>query len=64
VNVTADRDVCIAAGQCVVTAPGVFDQGEEDGLVVLLHEDPPAELAADVRLAMSLCPSRAITVRD
>ena len=63
-KVTVDRDVCIAAGQCVVTAAAVFDQREEDGLVVLLQEDPPAELAADVRLAMSLCPSRAITVRE
>ncbi|MFA1546284.1 ferredoxin [Actinomadura chokoriensis] len=63
-RVTVDRDVCIAAGQCVITAAGVFDQGEDDGLVVLLQPSPPAELAADVRLAMSLCPSRAITVRE
>lgn len=63
-EVTVDRDVCIAAGQCAMTAAEVFDQREEDGLVVLLQENPPAELAADVRLAMSLCPSRAITVRE
>ncbi|MFB4309729.1 ferredoxin [Actinomadura sp. GTD37] len=63
-EVTVDRDVCVAAGQCAVTAAGVFDQREEDGLVVLLQQDPPPELAAEVRLAMSLCPSRAITVRD
>lgn len=63
-RVTADRDLCIAAGQCVLTAPEVFDQRDEDGLVVLLREEPSAEQAADVRLAVSMCPSRAITVRE
>ncbi|TDC67748.1 ferredoxin [Actinomadura sp. GC306] len=63
-KVSVDRDVCIAAGQCAITSPEVFGQRDEDGLVELLLREPPAELAAGVRLAVSLCPSRAITVRE
>ena len=62
-NVTVDQDTCIGSGQCVLTAPDVFDQRDDDGVVVLLDEDPPAERAEDVRRAAAGCPSQAITVR-
>ena len=61
-KVTVDQEKCIASGQCVLNAPDVFDQREEDGIVVLLRHDPPADLAADVEQAAALCPARAITV--
>jgi ferredoxin len=63
-KITVDQDTCVSSGNCVMTVPRVFDQREEDGVVMLLDTDPPAELAADVRTAESLCPARAITVRD
>ncbi|HEV7642164.1 MAG TPA: ferredoxin [Gaiellaceae bacterium] len=62
-RVIVDQDVCIGAGNCVRTAPDVFDQGEE-GFVELLDEHPPSELEADVLLARRLCPARAITVEE
>jgi ferredoxin len=62
VKVSIDIDKCISSGQCVLTAPDVFDQREEDGLVVLLDPAPPAKLTADVRQAAALCPALAITV--
>jgi ferredoxin len=62
VKVSIDFDKCISSGQCVLAASEVFDQREEDGLVVLLDPSPPAELAADVRQAAALCPALAITV--
>lgn len=37
-RVGAERDRCVGAGQCVLAAPGVFDQDEEDGLVRVLAE--------------------------
>ncbi|WP_425295899.1 ferredoxin [Nocardia cyriacigeorgica] len=58
-----DRERCIGAGMCVLTAPAVFDQDPDDGRV--LPARPPA--AADepaVREAAMLCPSGAITIRD
>jgi ferredoxin len=61
-RVTVDQDRCIGSGQCVLAAAGVFDQRDEDGIVVLLNDDPPAELREDVRKAAALCPAMAITV--
>jgi ferredoxin len=63
-RVHADRDICIGAGQCVLSAPAVFDQDEDDGVVFLKTDDPPAELADDVRQAAALCPALAITLGE
>ncbi|MBX6766045.1 MAG: ferredoxin [Actinomadura rubrobrunea] len=63
-KVVADRNVCIGAGNCVMTAPDVFDQSEDDGTVVLLQDSPSEEQQAAVRRAVSLCPSGAITIRE
>ncbi|MDT7709840.1 MAG: hypothetical protein QOG20_5447 [Pseudonocardiales bacterium] len=63
-KVSVDQGKCVAAGHCVLSAPAVFDQRDEDGIVVLRNPDPPAELAADVRQAAALCPARAITVEE
>ncbi len=60
-KVTADRDVCISAGNCVMTADAVFDQ-DDDGLVVVLVDDVPAEQEANVREAVRLCPSQALRI--
>lgn len=60
-KIKADTTVCIGAGMCALTVPQVFDQSEEDGTVVLLVPDPPAELEAAVRRAVNLCPSGAIS---
>lgn len=60
-RVTVDQDACISSGQCVLTVPAVFDQ-DDDGVVVLLDECPPAELHDGVRLAAELCPALAIDV--
>jgi ferredoxin len=63
-KVTVDKEKCIGSGQCVLAAPDVFDQQEDDGIVVLLNPDPPADLAEDVRQAAAVCPALAITVED
>ena len=63
-KVAVDRHKCISSGQCVLAAPEVFDQRDEDGLVVLLNPSPPAELAVGVKQAATLCPAVAITVKD
>ncbi|CAJ1503418.1 ferredoxin [[Mycobacterium] kokjensenii] len=61
-KVTADQDICASSGQCVGFAPRVFDQRDEDGVVVVLDENPPAELAEAVREAARNCPSGAIKI--
>ncbi|WP_326791720.1 ferredoxin [Streptomyces sp. NBC_00841] len=63
-KVIVDQNKCVASGQCVLSAPEVFDQREEDGIVVLLAETPPEQLADDVRQAVALCPAQAIWVEE
>jgi ferredoxin len=63
-KITVDENKCVASGQCVLSAADVFDQRDEDGIVVLLDPSPDTALAEDVKQAASLCPGRAITVED
>ena len=61
-KVTVDQNKCVASGHCVLAAPDVFDQRDEDAIVVLLDPSPPDGLAEDVKQAAALCPALAITV--
>jgi ferredoxin len=63
-KVTVDQDKCCAGGNCVVLAPGVFDQRDEDGVVVLLTDTPAEELHDAVREAVDVCPSSAIAISE
>ncbi|QNP68438.1 ferredoxin [Streptomyces roseirectus] len=58
-KVELDTDKCVASGQCVLTAMDVFDQ-DDDGIVVLLAEEPGADQLDDVREAVAVCPAAAI----
>jgi len=61
-KITIDQSTCVGAGQCVLAAPEIFDQREEDGIVVLLTDSPDEAQNAAVRKAAKLCPAKAITV--
>jgi ferredoxin len=54
----------MGVGQCAVIAPEVFDQGEQDALVVLLDASPPHELHGAIRDAALSCPSATIAVHE
>ncbi|MEU6961558.1 ferredoxin [Streptomyces chrestomyceticus] len=58
----ADRDRCVGAGMCALTAPGVFDQDDEEGLVEVLDAAPAPEHRAAARMAVGLCPAGAIAL--
>ncbi|GFE13621.1 ferredoxin [Streptomyces glebosus] len=62
-EIDADRDVCVGAGQCAVTAPELFDQDEDDGLVLVLRQPGQGDEEA-ARKAVSLCPARALLMRE
>jgi ferredoxin len=61
-TVSVDEGRCISAGHCVLVAPEVFDQREEDGVVVLLTSEPSMDLEDPVHEAERICPARAIEV--
>ncbi|MCW2939799.1 MAG: hypothetical protein JWN00_2784, partial [Actinomycetia bacterium] len=62
-RVTADKDVCVGAGMCALTAPELFDQ-DDDGLVVVLRPVPENGEQSDAREAARLCPSGAVRITD
>ncbi|MEA2294282.1 MAG: hypothetical protein QOE86_1921 [Solirubrobacteraceae bacterium] len=63
-RVIVDQTKCIASGQCVVAAGAVFDQRDDDGIVLVLDDSPPPALHDAVRRAAALCPARAISVEQ
>jgi len=63
-RVAADVARCVSSGQCVLIAPEVFDQREDDGTVLLLEESPGPDRSGRVREAAFACPSGAITVME
>ncbi|ONI88290.1 ferredoxin [Actinosynnema sp. ALI-1.44] len=63
-KVIVDQVKCVGGGQCVIAAEEVFEQRDEDGIVVLLDPTPPPELHDAVREAVMLCPAAAIWVED
>jgi ferredoxin len=63
VRVSADRDMCISAGNCVMAADAVFDQ-DDDGIVVVLVDEVPAAEEEHAREAVKLCPSQALRIAD
>ncbi len=63
IRITVDTDRCVGAGQCVLTAPAVFDQ-DDDGLVIVLTTEPDASETDAVWQAGDLCPARTIMVHE
>jgi ferredoxin len=61
-KVSVDQDKCIAGGECAFAVPEVFDQREEDGVVVLLTDEPDESLHDAVLDAARFCPALAIKV--
>ncbi|GHF93903.1 MULTISPECIES: ferredoxin [Amycolatopsis] len=62
-KVIIDQDACVASGQCVLAAGDVFDQ-DDNGIAVLLQENPSEAHAADVREAAAICPALAIRIEE
>ena len=63
-KVTVDQNICASSGNCVMNAPELFDQRDEDGVVVLLNERPSDEQTEGARLAAAACPAQAINIEE
>jgi ferredoxin len=64
VKLTVDQDKCVSSGQCVLNASDVFDQRDDDGVVLILVERPGPEHADDTRRAAAACPAMAIHIEE
>ncbi|MGW0765744.1 ferredoxin [Streptomyces sp. NPDC002676] len=62
-RIDIDKDVCIGAGLCALTAPGVFTQ-DDDGYSMLLPGREDGAGDPMVKEAVRGCPVSAITVAE
>jgi ferredoxin len=63
-RIVTDTGRCVGAGQCALTEPRVFDQSDEDGTVVLLTDHAEGDVLDNVRYAIDLCPSQALSLKE
>ena len=61
-RVLVDRERCVGSGTCEALAPDLFEVGD-DGVVELLRPDPEGD-DAEVREAVSACPTSALSLAD
>ncbi|GAA2976154.1 ferredoxin [Microbacterium terrae] len=59
-KVEFDEPRCVSSGLCVMAAPDVFDQRDDDGVAIVLIEEPGDDLIDDVREAVTICPAAAL----
>jgi ferredoxin len=64
VRILGDRDICVGAGMCALTAPDLFEQDEEDGLVVVRNVHVEGQALELARKALDLCPSGALSLLE
>jgi ferredoxin len=63
-RITVDVDKCVGAGVCAMAAPEIFDQNDDDGIVVVLDHNPPAHQEDAVRDAAARCPAAVLHLID
>lgn len=59
-RVSVESNRCVASGNCVMVASEVFDQDEDNGVVIVVDDAPGPQSQAAVRDAAMLCPAAAI----
>jgi sterol 14-demethylase len=60
-KVVVDRDLCQGHAACEGEAPEVFSVSKKGDLTILLPE-PPEELRSAVELAVTYCPTHALSI--
>ncbi|MFD6895297.1 ferredoxin [Rhodococcus sp. NPDC060086] len=62
-KVTVDPDLCEAHGLCELSAPELFQLGDED-VVTVLDDNPAPELQDAARRAAGSCPRIAVQIAE
>ncbi|MEK7594964.1 MAG: ferredoxin [Patescibacteria group bacterium] len=60
-KITVIRELCIAAGTCLIHAPNTFDL---DGDNIAIIKDPVGDTASAIIAAAKSCPTVAILIED
>lgn len=61
-EIKIDRERCIGSGECLMSAPEIFDMGDDDA-AILVSDGPPWRASDDLlREIASHCPSHAISL--
>jgi ferredoxin len=63
-KVDVDQEICCGSGLCALKAPAVFDQRDDDGIVVALTTEPASADYDAVRAAAAACPTSAIHLME
>lgn len=61
-KIVADRSRCVGGGNCVMSAPQLFTQAEDDGLVQVIRSILSEEDMAAAEFAVNSCPAQALTI--
>jgi ferredoxin len=62
-RIEVDRDRCVGSGTCEALAADVFEV-DDDGVLVVLRDQPSDEELPDVRDAVQACPTGALALVD
>jgi ferredoxin len=63
-RIELDPNLCQAYGNCLLSAPEVFELTQNDLVVRILQQQPDEPLRAQVEEAVTSCPVQALTLVD
>jgi ferredoxin len=64
VKVSVDKDLCVGHGRCYDVAPELFEDDDDGCAIVRGDGSVPRDRAEAARLAVRLCPERAVTLAE
>ncbi|TDC87718.1 ferredoxin [Actinomadura sp. 7K507] len=62
-RVEADLDLCQGHAMCEMEAPDVFEVPPK-GKVLILDDEPPEDMRAEVQAAVRYCPTQALKLLE